>query len=73
MDSLERHPNRFTDVPQRHMVRVELADQVHHQRCRLPLSLPSRFALGVDLSATLNKVDPLNVGVGWGQATAAPH
>jgi hypothetical protein len=60
MDSLERHPNRFTDVPKRHVVRVELAHQVNHRRCHLALSVPGCFALDVDLMATRNKVGPVN-------------
>ena len=60
VDSLERHPDRFADVPKRHMVRVELANQVHRQRCHLALSIAGRFAPGVDLLATLHKVGPVN-------------
>ena len=32
MDSLERHPDRFADVPKRHLVRVELTHQIHRHR-----------------------------------------
>jgi len=61
MDSLERHSNRFADVPKRHMVRIELAHQIRHQGRRFALGLTGCFALDVALSPTAGTASPVRM------------
>jgi hypothetical protein len=43
-----------------YVVRVELAQQIHRQHCRLALSIVGCFAFGVDLPTTFHKIDPVD-------------